>query len=76
MSAIDEIKANPHRYARAAVRGVEPSKIIPDLHQVAPLFWAWYHSQNPDRTIFKVYFFSVTIKMLKPVFVLLFGPEQ
>jgi hypothetical protein len=73
MSVIDEIQAAPHRYARA---GMKAGATIPDLHQVAPLFWAWYHSQNPGRTIFKIYFISVTIKTLYPVFVMLFGPEQ
>lgn len=73
MSAIDEIQAAPHRYARGMpARG----GTIPDLHQVAPLFWAWYHSQNQSRVILKVWMLPVTIKTLYPVFVLLFGPEQ
>ena len=78
MSAIDEIQAAPHRFMRGHARSgsVDPSKVVTDLHQIAPLFWAWYRAQDPNHTVLKVYFFRVTWQTLRPVFELLFGPEQ
>jgi hypothetical protein len=70
MAALDEIN----------VEELEPSTTSDIAKEaIAKLFWHWYH-MNLDRSVttIKVWFFrkTVTVKDLKGIFELLFGPVR
>jgi hypothetical protein len=73
MSALSEIQEG--QIGRRGFVSESTQRAAVDLHQVAPLFWAWFH-QNQDRKVMKLFgFYTLKIGDLRPVFVMLFGDE-